>query len=195
MVLMERIGRDEMLMDVVDVVARRGTCSRAQVGMVFAREGRILVTGYNGAPAGLAHCDHHSWAWEAGRGTPVPDWLVDLAETHPDGFDQQGGLIRPGHSYHWDGRTLSIRGERDSAPGCTVVEHAERNAIAYAAREGIRLGGSRAYCSYSPCEDCARSLISVGIESLTFRTPYRRTDGVELLKSVGIDVIDLSIAE
>lgn len=38
--------------------AQRSTCERAQVGVVIARDGRVLATGYNGAPAGLPHCDH-----------------------------------------------------------------------------------------------------------------------------------------
>lgn len=45
-------------MRTADLWAEKGTCSRLQVGAVFAREGRILVQGYNGAPAGLPHCDH-----------------------------------------------------------------------------------------------------------------------------------------
>ena len=39
-------------------VALRSTCSRLQVGAVAVRDGRILATGYNGAPAGWRHCDH-----------------------------------------------------------------------------------------------------------------------------------------
>ena len=35
----------------------RSTCIR-KVGAVIALDGRILSTGYNGAPAGLPHCDH-----------------------------------------------------------------------------------------------------------------------------------------
>lgn len=45
-------------METAQLWARRSTCSRLQVGAVFARAGRILVTGYNGAPAGLEHCNH-----------------------------------------------------------------------------------------------------------------------------------------
>lgn len=37
-------------------VARRSTCPRAAVGAVIVRDKRILTTGYNGAPRGLAHC-------------------------------------------------------------------------------------------------------------------------------------------
>lgn len=53
---MERPSRDELCMQIAHVVANRGTCSRAQVGAVIARDGRILVTGYNGPPAGMPHC-------------------------------------------------------------------------------------------------------------------------------------------
>lgn len=48
----------ETLLDVARVMARRGTCSRARVGAVLARDGRVLATGYNGAPRGLHHCQH-----------------------------------------------------------------------------------------------------------------------------------------
>ena len=38
-------------------MATRSTCLRRQVGAVIVRDKRILSTGYNGAPRGLAHCD------------------------------------------------------------------------------------------------------------------------------------------
>lgn len=53
-----RMSREQFLMETALLAGKRSTCSRAEVGVVLAREGRILVTGYNGAPAGLPHCDH-----------------------------------------------------------------------------------------------------------------------------------------
>lgn len=38
-------------------VALRSTCDRARVGAIIVKDRRILTTGYNGAPAGLPHCD------------------------------------------------------------------------------------------------------------------------------------------
>ena len=37
-------------------VAQRSTCLRRQVGAMIVKDKRILTTGYNGAPRGLAHC-------------------------------------------------------------------------------------------------------------------------------------------
>jgi dCMP deaminase len=37
-------------------MAQRGTCGRAAVGVVITVGGRIITTGYNGAPSGMSHC-------------------------------------------------------------------------------------------------------------------------------------------
>ncbi len=47
---------DEYFLDVALLVAKRSTCLRRQVGAVVVHNKRILATGYNGAPSGLAHC-------------------------------------------------------------------------------------------------------------------------------------------
>jgi dCMP deaminase len=54
----ERPTMDMTLLATAFVMARRGTCLRAQVGCVIALDGRILSTGYNGAPRGMPHCEH-----------------------------------------------------------------------------------------------------------------------------------------
>lgn len=43
-------------MEIARTVATRATCPRASVGAVLTRDRRILTTGYNGAPRGVAHC-------------------------------------------------------------------------------------------------------------------------------------------
>lgn len=55
----ETFGRpswDEYFMEIAKIVASRSTCLRRQVGAIAVRDRRILATGYNGAPTGLAHC-------------------------------------------------------------------------------------------------------------------------------------------
>jgi dCMP deaminase len=53
----ERPSSDDYFMEIASVVAKRSTCLRNQVGALFVRNKRILTTGYNGAPAGMEHCD------------------------------------------------------------------------------------------------------------------------------------------
>jgi len=45
-------------MGVAELWAAHSTCSRLAVGAVVSRDGRSFSTGYNGAPAGMPHCDH-----------------------------------------------------------------------------------------------------------------------------------------
>jgi dCMP deaminase len=47
----------EYFMAITKMVAKRSTCLRRHVGAVLVKEKRILATGYNGAPAGLRHCE------------------------------------------------------------------------------------------------------------------------------------------
>jgi len=46
----------EYFIDIARLVSRRSTCLRRSVGAVLVKDKRILATGYNGAPSGLAHC-------------------------------------------------------------------------------------------------------------------------------------------
>lgn len=44
-------------MAITKLVSRRSTCLRRSVGAVAVKNRRLLATGYNGAPAGLKHCE------------------------------------------------------------------------------------------------------------------------------------------
>lgn len=134
-----RPSREQTLMEVAELYAKRSTCSRANVGVVIAHEGRILGTGYNGGPAGMPHCDH--------------------------------SLDPPDYS------------------GCRTSVHAEANAIAFAAKYGIRLSGAELYTTFSPCLSCAQLIINAGIIKVGIRNEYRLKDGEDLLRAAGCDII------
>jgi len=54
---MKRPSWDEYFIDIARLVAKRSTCLRRKVGAVLVKDKRILATGYNGAPAGIIHCE------------------------------------------------------------------------------------------------------------------------------------------
>ena len=48
---------DSYFMEITKLVASRSSCLRRSVGAVLVKDKRILATGYNGAPAGMKHCE------------------------------------------------------------------------------------------------------------------------------------------
>lgn len=183
---MERISRDQMLMEIAEIVAKRGTCNRLQVGAVISKGGRIISTGYNGVPSGLPHCEHHEYTWS------YPYHLDDLPEWMHDALTSWtmngGGAIQPGTVFYKNLETVEIVYPGNRPGGCELAEHAERNAVAYAARYGHALEGADIHLTHAPCLACARTLVGAGIHTVTYQTPYRLTEGVELLSAAGIDV-------
>ncbi|MBP5313324.1 MAG: cytidine/deoxycytidylate deaminase family protein [Eggerthellaceae bacterium] len=47
---------DEYFMAMAHHAASRTTCLRRAVGAVIVKDHRVLATGYNGVPTGIAHC-------------------------------------------------------------------------------------------------------------------------------------------
>lgn len=105
-----------------------------------------------------------------------------------------------------DGRIISV-GYNGSLPNhlqcteancklgehCKISVHAEANAIAWAAKEGIALKGSSIYCTHLPCLKCTELIIQAGIVEVNYMISYRITDGLEKLKASGIIVNNLPL--
>lgn len=85
-----------------------------------------------------------------------------------------------------EGRPLSV-GYNGTAPGmkhcvhkrrpnmeppCTQAIHAELNAIAWAARNGVRTEGAAIYCTHQPCVACGQAIVSAGIVEVYWTHPY-----------------------
>jgi dCMP deaminase len=156
-----RPSRDEVYMEVAQRIARRGTCDRKQVGAVVTRAGRCVCWGYNGAPPRLPHCDenYHGWADHC----KTQNWP---AET-------------------WQEAATRLATHR----GCRNATHAEANALAFAARQGISTESCTLYVTVSPCDVCARLLIAAGIVRVCYNETYRDASGLRLLEEAGIEVV------
>ena len=61
---------DDYFMQICRVVATRSTCLRRHVGALLVKERRILSTGYNGAPKGMAHCEELGGCYREQQGIP-----------------------------------------------------------------------------------------------------------------------------
>ena len=66
----ERISWDEYFMRMAELAATRSTCLRRQVGAVIVKDKRVVATGYNGAPRGLAHCEERGGCLREELGIP-----------------------------------------------------------------------------------------------------------------------------
>lgn len=71
------------------------------------------------------------------------------------------------------------------------VLHAEANAITKIARSNNNSNGATLYVTTSPCIECAKLIIQAGIVRVVYGEEYHLTDGIDLLKRVGIEVVYL----
>ena len=69
---------------------------------------------------------------------------------------------------------------------CLRTTHAEASLISFASRHGVSLEGSVLYVTHSPCYSCSGIIINAGFREIVYNIPYRKTEGIELLESVGI---------
>jgi len=141
---MDKEDQNNLFMDIALLFGSCSTCPRGKVGAVIVREGRIISTGYNGAPPNMPHCEDIGCEYEL------------------------------------------VFGEETEFLGCQRVVHAEANAIAWAARQGISVFEATMYCTYSPCKKCAYLMSSAGIKCVIYRQSYDRTPW-EIMSSLGIE--------
>jgi dCMP deaminase len=158
------VGRQEVKDETFLLIAQRlaylGTCDRKRVGAVITRDGRCVSWGYNGAPPGMPHCEETIHGWE---GAQHPDW-VDATDVEEWWYQQAADY------------------------GCRASTHAEANALAFAARQGISTDEGTVYVTVSPCVPCARLLVAAGIERVVFHEEYRELGGISVLEEGGVTI-------
>lgn len=81
--------------------------------------------------------------------------------------------------------------ESDEGVTFPYVLHAEANAITKVARSNNSSEGSTLYVTASPCLECSKLIIQAGIKRVVFYDMYRITDGLDLLRKAGIEVVYL----
>lgn len=69
------------------------------------------------------------------------------------------------------------------------VLHAEANAITKLARSSNNSDGATLYVTASPCIECAKLIIQAGIKRVIYGEEYRLSDGLDLMRKAGIEVL------
>lgn len=76
----------------------------------------------------------------------------------------------------------------DLTKPCTRAVHAEQNLIMWAIEQNVDLKNTTLYVTHQPCIDCAKAIRLVGIKKVYFTNEYRLTEGLDYLKTHGIEV-------
>lgn len=162
-----RIDIHEMFMNIALQVSERSTCSRVQVGAVIVKNQRIVSMGWNGVPSGKQHCNDvfHKKFEEEKPGVKFEEWI-------------QSDPIKQEHHH------FAVENEI----------HSEMNAMLFAAKNGISISGSDLYVVWSPCINCAKALLQVGIENVYYNQKYERDPrGIEFLEENGVKCWEVDV--
>lgn len=111
---------------------------------------------------------------------------------------QVGALVVKDHTIISDGYNGTPSGfdnicEDDQNVTFPYVLHAEANAITKLARSSNNSDGSTLYVTDAPCLECSKLIIQAGIRRVVYAREYRLTDGIDLLRRAGIDVVRIDV--
>ena len=161
---MSRPSVEEWALEILRSTQARATCDRGRCSALILKDDRILAGGYVGSPKGMPHCDEDGHQFQE-------TWV--FSETTPqDGTESQ---------------ELSSGGYMVKKQSCIRTIHAEQNAIAWAAREGIALKGGTMFSTLFPCQSCAKLIIQAGIVVVIAEYDYHSSGmSKELFDAVGI---------
>ena len=155
---------EQTLMAIADLWSARSSCPRGQAGCVISDGwGRVIASGYNGAPYGLAHCEDVGCLMEGGIVCPQ----CQGSGTHPYKAVQS----RP------DVPCSKCLGSGKIGGHCVRSMHAEINALLWARQD---VSGHTVHCTLRPCVRCALALIQARVGYVVYRDDY----GSDELKTV-----------
>jgi len=166
-----RIELDEAYMQMAEIWAQRSKANRSQVGALIVKDKQIISDGYNGLPSGVEDdvCEQIEWMDPGAGGWLDPD---EITERWP--FKDEA-----------TGRRYALSTKQE-------VLHAESNALLKISENGgIGAQGATLYTTLSPCPECAKLIRQAKIKRVVYRHQYRKSDGLDLLRKLGVEVEQL----
>lgn len=133
-------------------------------------------------------------------------WAYNMAVKSPDPSSQNGAVIDGdgaaiayGYNYIPVGVPQTYENRRLKYQR---IQHAERDAIFDAAKEGIITNGATLYCPWASCRDCALAIICCGIEKVVVHKERMDLDHAnwgasiaeawDWLRGAGVDIVSYS---
>lgn len=163
-----KLNWEQSMMETVKIFEKHSKCAAKQVCCIIANKTNnaynILSIGLNGTPSGQENCCDK---WE--RHSEFPKKWINK---------ESGEVSNDGHS-KWS----------------NINEiHAEINAIAKCNMNGTSIQGASAFISYSPCFNCAKTLVAFGIKEIYYENEYDDFNIVaEFLISNGIKLQQIKL--
>ena len=75
---------------------------------------------------------------------------------------------------------------------CVRTVHAEANAVAQAARNGVRIDGGEIYVTASPCFNCFKLLVNAGVRRICYGEFYRDERIGDFARELGVELVYLT---
>lgn len=91
-----RPSHHDIFMNMALVAKKRATCDRKWVGAIIVKDNLLVATGYNGSPAGLAHCDDEDHLLKNIEGR---DSCIRTLHAESNALDQAGQRAKGGIIY------------------------------------------------------------------------------------------------
>lgn len=106
---------------------------------------------------------------------------------------KNGMIISDGYN----GTPSGFDNDCEDEEGATLwyVLHAEANAISKVARSTNNAQDSTLYLTLSPCKDCSKMVLQVGIKRVVYGSLYKDGEGLQLLRDAGIQVEHIPLEE
>ena len=73
--------------------------------------------------------------------------------------------------------------------------HAEMNSMANACIGGVNMSKATVYCTFSPCWECAKHLVNLGIKRFVYEIEYDEEEGkkaIDLLRRRGVEMVQFT---
>jgi dCMP deaminase len=139
----DRIGIDEMMLEICDIISKRSTCLKKKFGCVIVKDGRIISMGYNGTLPGAKNCavKEDCPRWDVPQGTRYELADCSHAEENAILFAAKNGISTNGAEMYINGTCCRLCARAIITAGIrkVVYEQMDYNGIELLIQMGIQV--------------------------------------------------------